>query len=245
MKQRQFRHPLISLCIALSALMYSCSKDGAGDIISKTVNVTGYHTLEIDGVFDVVIINDIVDYVEFTGESRNVNRCEAYVSDSMLHISGSKRGEFLRPNEMTTKAIVHMRQIKLIELNEDCKLTNEALLRGNEIGLVSRTRFADVKLNLGCNIFYYWNNPNGTHISLTGTVNAVKLWNSGLGSVDAAGLTADYALVENASQSDVKVNVNNQLEYKLTNVGNIIYYGNPPVIIETGSTGTGALIDGN
>lgn len=226
-------------------LFISCSKDGAGDIVSKTLNVQGYHTIEVDGVLDVVVVQDTVEFVEFTGEARNVEGCVATVTDSFLHIDGSKRGEFFRPNEMTTKATVHVRNLRLIEVNEDCHISSTNRIGGNELGVISKTRFADIKLKLGCNIFYYWNNVNGTHVELEGRVQTVKLWNSGLGGVDASQLDADYAEVTNGSQSDVKVRAAAQLDYGITSIGNIIYFGNPAQIRQDEVTGNGALIKGD
>lgn len=235
----------VAFCLLANVLFTSCSKDGAGDIVSSTVNVAGYHTIEIDGVLDVVVVQDTVEYVEFTGEARNVNRCVASVTDSLLHIDGSKRGEFFRPNEVTTKAIVHVRRLKLIEVNEDCHVSSTNRISGVEFGVVSKTRFADIKLQLGCNTFYYWNNVNGTHLEIEGRVNTVKLWNSGLGGVDASQLDAEYAEVINGSQSDVKVRAATRLNYGITSIGNIIYYGNPAQITPGESTGNGALIKGD
>jgi hypothetical protein len=235
----------VAICILTNLLFMSCSKDGAGDIVTKTFNVQGYHTIEVDGVLDVVIVQDSIEYVEFSGEARNISRCVAVVTDSFLHIDGSKRGEFFRPNEMTTKAIVHVRNLRLIEVNEDCHISSSNFVGGNEFGVVSKTRFADIKLKLGCNIFYYWNNVNGTHVELEGRVQTVKLWNSGLGGIDASQLDAEYAEVVNGSQSDVKVRATTQLDYGITSIGNIIYFGNPGQITGGVNTGNGLLIKGD
>lgn len=235
----------VAICILTNMLLISCSKDGAGDIVTKSFNVQGYHTIEVDGVLDVVIVQDSIEYVEFSGEARNISRCVAVVTDSLLHIDGSKRGEFFRPNEMTTKAIVHVRNLRLIEVNEDCNISSTNRIGGHEFGVISRTRFADIKLQLGCNIFYYWNNVNGTHVELEGRVHTVKLWNSGLGGIDASQLDADYAEVVNGSQSDVKVRAFTKLDYGITSVGNIIYYGNPAQITQDAATGNGSLIKGD
>lgn len=241
----KYTFPVVAICILTNLLFISCSKDGAGDIVTKSFNVQGYHTIEVDGVLDVVIVQDSIEYVEFSGEARNISRCVAVVTDSFLHIDGSKRGEFFRPNEMTTKAMVHVRNLRLIEVNEDCHISSTNRISGNEFGVISKTRFADIKLKLGCNIFYYWNNVNGTHVELEGRVQTVKLWNSGLGGIDASQLDAEYAEVVNGSQSDVKVRAITELNYGITGVGNIIYFGNPGQINGGENTGNGMLIKGD
>src|SRR5204863_3925874 len=97
-----------------------CKKEGEGDIVSTDVTTTGFHTINIDGPFTVYLVQDNADFVRFTGEKKHVNTCTALVSDSVLAIDGSKRGEFLHPGEAITQAFIHVdTTLQRINVNED------------------------------------------------------------------------------------------------------------------------------
>lgn len=246
-EQRQITSLFIAVCCAiLPALTFSsCNKDGAGDIITRSVPTPEFRFIVIEGTFDVFLIQDTVCSVTFTGEKRIVDRCTAEMSGQTVVLRGSKRGEFLHPNEQTTAVYIHVDTLERINVHEDCAIRTQNALTGNEIGLVVGTRFLDADLELACNVFYYWNNPDGTHLRLTGTTNQLKIWNAGLGSVDASNVTSAYVEVENGSQSDCKVRAIQKLEYSLTSIGNIIYFGNPPELVRKTVDGTGELIKGD
>jgi hypothetical protein len=108
--------------------------------------------------------------------------------------------------------------------------------------LVVEARYFDADLQFDCTTFYYWNNINGGAMKLNGQVQELKLWNTGLCSVNARDLQTNYALVDNGSQGDCIVNVNTTLEYSITGIGNIKYSGTPSQIVQRAITGTGQLI---
>lgn len=227
-------------------LLSSCKKDGSGEIVTKTITTNGFHTLNINGPFTVYLVQDAASYVSFEGEKKRVETCTAEVSDSMLTIDGKKSGEFLHPNEMITRVFVHIdTNFHRVNVNEDCKLYTQGALFGREIGVVTSTRSLEGRLELSCQTFYFWNNPNGTHLELIGFVNELKIWSTGLSTIDARQLTSNYVLIENGSQNECKVRCLQTLEYSLTSTGNIVYYGNPPAIVPNLTTGSGTLIKGD
>lgn len=237
---------LLVSALLVIVLIPSCNKDGSGEIITKTITTQGFHTLNINGPFTVYLVQDAASYVSFEGEKKRVETCKAEIGDSVLTIDGKKFGEFLHPNEMITRVFVHIdTNFKRVNVNDDCKIYTQGPLSGSEIGVVTSTRSVEGRIELNCRTFYFWNNPNGTHLELTGNVNELKIWNSGLSTIDARYLTSDYALIENGSQNECKVRCLQTLEYSLTNTGNIVYYGNPPAIVPNLTTGTGELIKGD
>lgn len=246
MKRSNYISLVLITVITTMSFLSSCTKNGRGEIVAKTISTEGFHTLNIDGPFTVYLIQDAANYVTFDGEEKHIETCTALVNDSILSIDGSKRGEFLHPGEMDLRVFVHVdTNFQRINVNEDCKVYTQGALFGREIGVVTNTRAFEGRIELNCHTFYYWNNPNGTHLELLGFVDELKIWNTGLGTIDAGYLTSDYVLIDNGSQNECKVRCMQTLEYSLTSTGNIIYYGNPPAIVPNVTSGTGALIKGD
>jgi len=233
------------IVISIAAFLgLGCNKNGDAPVTRTIQGVTGYHTINIDGGFKVVLIQDSLGYVEFYGVEKHLNTCVATVTDSVLSLDGNHRGEFLHPGEPATEVRVHCSSLKLINANDDCSLRSE-LLNGSEIGVVVGCRSFEGNLNLNCNTFYYWNNPGGSNVTLSGNVTVLKYWTVGLSTLDAKNLVADYVLVSHGSQNVIQVSPVQTLEYSITNIGDLIYYGNPPQIVPVLLTGTGELINGN
>ena len=236
---RNFFFALLAVCLGSS-----CKKEN-NEVITRSFTVAGFNEIYLEGPFEVELVQDTIESIEFTGVQRNIETCSAIVSDSILIVDGRKHGEYLHPSEANTKVIIHVRTLRYIEVQDDCKIRSSNALGGNEIGVVVKTRYTDLDLILNCQTFYHWSNTNAVNIKLSGTVDRVKLWPSGLSQVDATALQANYAEVVNGSQNDIKVRSSLELLYSLTSVGNIIYYGNPVLVASTGGDGRGQLIKGD
>lgn len=230
----------------LPAILFfsSCKKNDLPDaLVSKDISPGKFNTIEIDGVYDIYLVQDTVCKVVVEGIQKRVDKTTATINDSILVLKTNRRGEFLHPDEPTTKLFIYVDTLKRINVNQACHIRCRNALTGDEIGMVVATRQMEADLNFNCRVFYYWNNPDGTHLNLTGNVDELKIWNTGLAAVDASRLNANYALIENGSQGECRVRATQTLEYSLTNTGNIYYYGHPSSLLPLSLTGTGTLID--
>lgn len=233
-----------TLLLVLLCALNSCSKEGRQDITSTDITVGGFHTINIQGTFTVYLMQDSLNFVSFSGERKHVETCTALIEDSVLSVDGSTRGEFLHPAEAGTEVYVHYTSIIRVNVNADCKVYTTGIMRGREIGFVINTRSFEGNLNMDLSTFYFWNNPNGTNLTLSGNCDVLKLWQVGLCSIDAQNLLSEYVLIEHGSQNTCKVHPIQKLEYSITNTGDIVYYGNPAEIVPIATTGTGSLIQG-
>lgn len=223
-------------------LFSSCSK--GNDSLTVKENLAAFHTIEIDGVYDIVLIQDTLNSISVTGTEKQIDKSVYSVSDSVLSISTGHAGEYLHPKNENMQITIHISNLKRINIHETCSIVSHDPIghANDEIGIVVDTKLAEIDLNLGCRTFYYWNNPNGTKMKLTGTVQELKLWNAGLGQVDASLLHSDYVLCENGSLGNCQVRASQKLEYSITNKGNIYYYGNPAELVAGPLTAAGKLI---
>lgn len=223
----------------------SCSKGNEPLTVSE--NLAAFHTIEIDGVYDIVLIQDTINSISISGTEKQIDKSIYSVSDSVLSISTGHAGEYLHPKNENMQLTIHISNLKRINIHETCKIISSDPIghANDEIGIVIDTKLAEIDLNLACRTFYYWNNPNGTKMKLTGTVQELKIWNAGLGQVDASLLNSDYVLCENGSLGNCQVRALQKLEYSITNKGDIYYFGNPAEIVAVEVTAAGKLIKGD
>lgn len=231
------------VALTLATLHFSCSKGWSEDErTTQTFTPDSIHTIVVRGVFDIHLIQDTVCSVTVNGVPKMMEKTSVIEENGTITIKNNKRGEMFYPKTKNTIVTIRVKQLRKILLGDVAKVTCENPLTGGEIGLVAETRYFDADLKLDCTTFYYWNNVNAGVMKLSGQVQELKLWNSGLCAVNALDLQTNYALVDTGSQADCEVTVNNTLEYSITGIGNIKYRGTPSQIVRQNITGSGQLI---
>ncbi|MCU0434476.1 MAG: DUF2807 domain-containing protein [Bacteroidia bacterium] len=238
----RYRHLILMLFTAPLLMLTACRKGDPYDgFVSKTYNYNSIDTLQIEGVYEIILIQDTVNKIVVNGPERVVNKTDLTVEDGKIIIDTRSNGQMFHPREANTRLYVHVTAIKLVNVYETCSIRTPEPLTGYEIGVVNKARTMDVDLKLNCTVFYYWNNPVGGQIVLHGQVNELKFWNAGLARVDASDLQAEFAIADNGSQNDCVLNARQQITYSLTSVGNILYYGNPALVRDK-VTGSGQIL---
>lgn len=222
-------------------LLVACNKDQKVDVLEMPLE--SFSVLSINDRFDVVLTQGTDEHIKISGHPSLVKKVEFNIIDNELIISSKSSSAWLRPRNNRIKIELTVANLSRINVNETGSLicTNE--LTGDEIGLVTTGKLAEVDLNLNCTTFYFWNNfPCSGKITLKGQVHILKLWNNALMQVDAIDLLTDDSEIENNSKGDISTYTNNSIKYKINGEGNIRLKGNPPVLIPIESEGTGELI---
>tara|TARA_R110000737_G_scaffold17130_1_gene34563 strand:+ start:228 stop:944 length:717 start_codon:yes stop_codon:yes gene_type:complete len=230
----------ISLLV-FGIILFSCKKNNPEGTIYTDLNA--FSEIELSSNFDVYLIEDSVFSIEIKGFEKSISKVEYFIESDILKVDNKQKYKFTRPKTNKVTLYIHSKPLRKLTSNETCFIRTVNPITSDEFGLIFKSKANFAELDLAGNIFYYWNTfPCGGKLTLKGTTNQLKLWNTAILSVDAKGLTANYAVVENSSKGLCEVNVINKLEYSLLGDGNIDLYGNPPIKTEVAKTGKGELI---
>lgn len=165
------------------------------------------------------------------------------IDQQTLTLSNGNRMRWLYPETNKILIKVHFSHISRIVANETCLIESNSPIVGDEIGLILKSKLNQADLNIQCHTFYFWNNfPCGGSLKLKGQCQELKLWNYALMQVDASGLFASIARVENNSKGNIQLRCLDSLFYKILGQGNIELYGNPTNVYDLGSSGAGKLL---
>lgn len=223
-------------------LLSSCGKAGK-KAVSVEESTAPFHSVELNDVFDVSLVEDSVFYLEIIGTSKMVEGVEVRVEDSTLYLDRKNGNRWYRPGKNEVQVIIHSKPLELVVANKSCFVSTVNPITSYEFGLVFKDKSSHGKLDLNCYSFYFWNNePTGGYLELSGTTNFLKIWNAAIMTVDAKNVTANYARIENYSKGDCTATVNGFFDYVITGFGDIHLYGAPSVINEIQDTGDGELI---
>jgi len=224
-------------------MILSCQKNDDNYVLIKSPSA--FSAVELHSSFDVLLTEDSVYSINFTGKEDIVKGIEYSVTDSVLKIEDPRRSEWRTPKSNKITLHITSPDVKLLTTFEACNITSSSTLHYDELGLILGGKANDVSLDLKCKEFYYWGGSvTGGKITLSGSTEQLKLWNTGLIQVDAAQCQTNYCFIENKSRGNCEVTVSDKLDYSIFNIGDIIMHGTPPIInkLEGDSNATGKLI---
>lgn len=232
---------LILLIVGLPLFFISCKKTMEQQTIYKSLEE--FDTLTMNSVFNVELIQGTENSISIEGAQKIIEKVDVKIINNTLTLVNNFKGNWIYPKKNKVKIVLTVNGLSRINANETCNIKTLNTLIGDEIGLVMTSKLNEASLDVNCNSFFYWNNfPCGGKIILSGTTNELKIWNVALMSVDAKALTANVAMIDNASKGSCRITSLQKLTYKINGEGNIYLSGNPPEVIELESNSTGELI---
>ena len=233
------------LCMHVSLLLFvSCDSDtcwhSRGELTALQFPVAVYDSMVINGLLNVVLVEDSLNYVEFRGGTNELEFVKAYVKDSCLWLENDNSCLFLRDYERIT-AFVHFQSLRRLQIFSPCKLESQGTLTSLRwISLMSET--AEIDLELDAEVFGFLNHVVcGGKYKFSGRVGSCWMHVNYSPLCDISELVVRDFTTINASLSDFYVNATEELTVEIRNSGNIYYSGDPEIIIES-ITGTGKLL---
>jgi hypothetical protein len=229
------------LLTVITSLVFSCQKKWETVIVEKKLN--DFDTLVLNDVFEVHLIQGEKNTIRMEGAKKILDNMLVDVQSNKLSIQNDFSIGWMYPSKNKIKLFITFDTLSLIVANQTCEIISENTLRGNEFGLIMKSKLNHAKLNVDCNSFYYWNNfPCGGMIELSGQAKELNLWNVALMAIDAKNLNCEEVNIQNASKGNVAVNCSSSLNYSIIGEGNIYLFGNPPNVFAETLTGKGKLI---
>lgn len=209
---------VVSLLIISTTACFSLNGEEE-NMITETREVPAFSSIILNGM-STVRIHEGPQSVQVTMSEDYIDRYETKVKDHTLLIGlKCSIGFFFKPRKNLGTCEV---DITVPELDG---------ITVNGKGFVTADMFSCESLKLDL---------NGTgSIEIRGTVSNLTVLCSGAGTVSAAELTADTALVKMTGSCRVEVGVEGTLDASITGAGELIYRGNPT--ISQSVTGSGGL----
>lgn len=221
-------------------LMSSCSKEV--DKTTRKVSVLPFHHIELNGAFDLILTEGEELSVSVKGYENSIDKVNFNRVEDTLYVTSDRKFKWVTPRKNKIEIHVTSPPLKRVKADGGSYVTTTNPITTDEFGLILTGKSAEAILSLNCGVFYFWNNfPTGGKLTLTGTAEVLKIWNTALMSVDAEDLISNSAIVENYSKGDCIVSVSEKLEYRIDGSGNIQVYGNPNTLVNNGVNSTGEL----
>lgn len=201
-------------------LISGCSSNevsGNGNQVTKSRSVEAFNQIEVDGAYDVDVVQGSENSVELTTDSNIAPLVLTTVDDNNLEIKNKTGVSFKVTHPVHVKVIVK-------------KLTRLVASGSNQVSVSGLT-------GDGLSV-----ETNGSiKADLAGNLKMLSLRIAGNGEVDASKLVAEEVAVRLLGSGHVQVNVLKTLDTKITGNGSIQYAGKPDEVKQS-ITGSGTIV---
>jgi hypothetical protein len=238
------RFSLYPYFLLATILVVACESNGCfeknGNEMIEEIPVSAFNELSVHGLFDLILVSDSVDYVEFIASEPVLDHLNARVEDGTMLLENSNSC-FYQRNYKKVKAYIHYKNIKRINLYEACRLTNEYPIESS-MDLRIQAEMAEVDITINAERFYFYNHTTtGGKYTFRGFADYASIAGYYTAQFNLGELVVHHLKLNNSSIGDMWVNPVERFDVEIHNRGNIYYTGAPEITIDSIS-GSGQLI---
>ncbi len=237
------------LLVLLTFVLASCGKDSflgfaksTGDIVTITRPVDkNFTNIYLHDDVDLVITQGPTFSIKIEGGENLLPGIETIISDSMLTISNTNTMNWIRSYDKKITAYVTMPHLLNLQYEATSTVTNTDTLKEDSLFVTALGGSGYIKLLLNVGSSHFSIYRGSVDMDISGNVGVNYIYSNGYGPFHCLYLKTGYTFISNSSTNDCYINVQNYLEYKIKNLGNIYYIGNPE-LVPASLTGQGKLI---
>lgn len=230
-------------------ILSSCKKENMGDCFkgvgkqtTQTRPLLPFTKITVEKNIDVVLVPDTAEYVVVSSGDNLIGLIETDVNDGMLSITNNNKCNWVRKLDTPIKAEVHVKKLAELYFKGSGAITCTDTLRNDNllIDCYDASGTIDLWVRNGWNVIAQ--HTGNADVKLQGWVATNTMFSGGNGFLDCRNLLTTTANVRHSGTGRFYVYASNELNVRLELIGDVYYYGNPPVINKT-ILGTGKLIE--
>ncbi|MEM9720934.1 MAG: head GIN domain-containing protein [Bacteroidota bacterium] len=198
---------------------------GNGNVIKESREVGNFHSLDIGGIFEVVLRQGNGTSLEIEADENLMEYIEVRESGNTLEVSLRKGINLKEYEEMNL--YISMDEVETLSLSGMVSLKGETQIQGDEI-VIDHGGMGTTDLDLFANKLEA--NIHGmSKLKLEGKVNQVFLDNSGMGSIHAEDLKATRLTIDNSGMGNADVYATTEIDISSSGMGKVTYSGEAEV----------------
>lgn len=226
------KNALYLIPILFAFIFPSCdirTSEYKGESIEKEIDIKEFSSIDVEGAFEVVLIQGDKEGLIFQGNEDLINKIEVDQNDDQLSIFlNSDKNKSLQKNEL--KIFITLTTLDRLSFKGVGEIKNDGFLVLDKLE-INGQGVGNIELNLDANEIITLLNFVG-NMKLTGSTEQLYLSNEGIGNIDAAELIAQNVEIISQGIGAVSVHCENELSLEVSGIGSVSYTGNPEVISE-------------
>ena len=232
----------------IAILCISCNKESAPDCFRKAGDEAS--ELRLLEPFDRIELRDYIHYeltesdvyqVEITGPKNLLHKIECTVNDGQLLVRNTNTCNFVRSFRNAITVRIYAPSFPDIQNYATGNVRTTGTIRTSPFKIENRNAAGEIRLRLDNDSLSVLTHTGVCDVMVEGQCHAANFFSQGVGLLDASGLHAAYAFVNNSSINEVRVRASEYLFALIKLDGDVLVYGNPGFVDEQ-DEGPGQLI---
>ena len=238
--------------IILSLLVFlSCDRENApdclkktGNIATKTIELDSFSSLEVYDLFKVVLIQDSVDKLVIKGGQNVIPKVEITETDTALIIENLNTCNWTRSYQEVVELQLHFTALEDVAIYGQVDISNQDTINTDYFKIIFYSKASKANMTFDTYLlnFQVWSGTGEYFIH--GKTIHNWIYSGRYAYIYASDFESKKAHIENESTGDISINVTDELQAWVTSFGDIIYTGEPKLVIEELSS-TGGIIKQN
>jgi Putative auto-transporter adhesin, head GIN domain len=202
----------------------------SGNIITKEVSVTSFDQLDVNGVFNLLLIQGNKEEVKIEADDNLQPLFEVKNEGSKLVIAMKKDVNIHNDKDhgkLRMKVYVTFKKLKSIDLKTVGNVTSDASLNFDDLEINNKS-VGNIDLQLTTQNLNIDNKSVG-NVKLNGKADNVTIKNKGVGSIEAANFVVQKMDIDNSGIGSAEVNAAKELKVKDSFMGKVTNKGNATI----------------
>ena len=217
--------------------MNSCGKE------SSCIKRTGKQTTEVRSInssitkivlednINLVLIQDSLSILKIEGGENLLPYVKTEESNHVLSISNGNKCNFLRSYKNPITVYLSVTNINEIYYTGKGNISNTGILNFNDFTLDVKNGTGSIQLSLNADKVSILSHTGATDFTLSGSTDNLYVYTASNAWLHLSNLIANNVHVNTAGTGDVLVLPLRELLVELTAIGNVVYKGNPTIIV--------------
>lgn len=247
---------LLVLCV-LGIALNACEKNhliefpkstGETVIIERPVDpATPFEQIWLNDDVNLVITQGTPYGIKLEGGENLLPGIETSIENNQLTISNTNNYEWLRSYKKKITAYVTLPRLTTLTYNAISRVSCTDTIRESDsltVSAVGGSGYIDLLISAGkakLSIF----KGSSVDMKVKGRSGLTFIYSAGYGPFYCDSLLSNFLYMRTLSSNNCYVYAHTKLEYEIMNLGDIIYYGPPTLLISGTISGSGKLIPGN
>lgn len=227
--------------------VFSCKEENSCDCIKSTGSIqkeirtsSTFNKIIIDKNVNLFLTQDTINSIEVEAGENLLSLIKTTFEENSLKITNSNKCNWVRSFEPKVNVYVHFIQLNHIEMNGSGDVITTNTIKTDTLYLEQMSASGKADLIVDAKQTYFKLHTGPGDLNVVGKTDGNYIYSSGNGFVHCENLVNNLTIIDSRSTGDCYITATNQIEANIGHIGNIYYYGNPPLIHAT-ITGTGVF----
>ena len=224
----------ILICL-LPVIMISCFTEenwDAGKEVTRRINLESYQAIEINSVFDILLVQDTADYALVTCGTNLMDNIRIEQSGDRVQLSQNTGMNWARIYKRVVIEL-HFKTLTAIQINKSSFIETKKTVQSPELFIKDNSPVSETDINIDCTDFHLSVERDNFGIyTVEGTAKNCSLELDGSAHFKTGNLVSDSCYVNHKGIGDCFVNAKRVLSGIIVRTGSLMYYYYPTLKME-------------